>query len=428
MRTTRTQRWWALLALLMFALTVALLLRAAMLSLPRGIIEVLLLLAAAVVTWYALVNRGVLRSLYGSAAVLLVIAAMLTPDGHEARLVGFAAIGTLALCAVATRAALRPHVRLTPAIPPTNAVVVWNPRSGGGKAAAVRLDDEARRRGIRPIELTPGSDLRDLVRDAVAQGADGLMAAGGDGTQAIIAAMAAELDLPFACIPAGTRNHFALDLGVDRDDVVGALDAFVNGGEKRVDLAEVNGRVFVNNVSLGIYAEAVQRPGYRESKIRSLLVTAPEVLAEDSGSATPFTWAGPDGQPQTSAAVVLVSNNAYRLGLRLAAGTRPRMDAGVLGVTVVGAMSGGSRTLANDWTSPTFEVRADSPVPAGVDGEALTLDSPVTFRSRPGALRVRIAPQHPGASPSATLPAHPWGLVPALWRVATGRRPTTWPT
>ena len=84
--------------------------------------------------------------------------------------------------------------------------------------------------------------------------------AGGDGSQAIVAAIAAELDLPYACIPAGTRNHFALDLGVDRDDVVGALDAFVDGGrERRVDLAEVNGRVFVNNVSLGVYAEAVQR-------------------------------------------------------------------------------------------------------------------------------------------------------------------------
>ena len=129
---------------------------------------------------------------------------------------------------------------------------MWNPRSGGGKAAAVHLDEQARARGIEPIELRPGDDLVQLVRDAVANGADALAAAGGDGTQALVATIAAELDLPFVCIPAGTRNHFALDLGVDRDDVVGALDAFVNGGERRVDLAEVNGRVFVNNVSLGL--------------------------------------------------------------------------------------------------------------------------------------------------------------------------------
>ncbi len=102
--------------------------------------------------------------------------------------------------------------------------------------------------------------------------------AGGDGSQAIVAMVAAELDLPYACIPSGTRNHFALDLGVDRDDVVGALDALVNGGERLVDLAEVNGRVFVNNVSLGLYADAVQRPGYREAKLHTLLDTVPDVL------------------------------------------------------------------------------------------------------------------------------------------------------
>ena len=116
---------------------------------------------------------------------------------------------------------------------------------------------------------------------AVADGADALAAAGGDGTQALIASIAAEHDLPFACIPAGTRNHFALDLGVDRDDVVGALDAFVTGGERRVDLAEVNGRTFVNNVSLGLYAEAVQREGYREAKLRTILDTAPDVIGTD---------------------------------------------------------------------------------------------------------------------------------------------------
>src|SRR5919206_3793346 len=106
--------------------------------------------------------------------------------------------------------------------------------------------------------------------------------AGGDGSQAVAAAVAAEAELPYACIPSGTRNHFALDLGVDREDVVGALDAFVDGGERVVDLAEVNGRVFVNNVSLGVYAEAVQREGYREAKLRTIADTAPEVLGNDA--------------------------------------------------------------------------------------------------------------------------------------------------
>ena len=102
-------------------------------------------------------------------------------------------------------------------------VLFLNPKSGGGKAERFSVAAEARARGMQPIELGRGDDLERLVREAVAGGADGLAMAGGDGSQAVVAAIAAELDLPYACVPAGTRDHFALDLGVDRDDVVGAL-------------------------------------------------------------------------------------------------------------------------------------------------------------------------------------------------------------
>ena len=170
---------------------------------------------------------------------------------------------------------------------PRQPVLFFNPPSGGGKAERFALADEARARGIEPIELKPGEDLEALVRGAVERGADALAMAGGDGSQAIVAAIAAERELPYACVPAGTRNHFALDLGVDRDDVVGALDAFVDGGERTVDLAEVNGRVFVNNVSLGLYAEAVQREGYRDAKIRTLLDTVPDMLGPGRRRARP---------------------------------------------------------------------------------------------------------------------------------------------
>ena len=169
-----------------------------------------------------------------------------------------------AVSVAAARAAFRARVDLPAAPPPQRAVLFYNPHSGGGKAARFGAAEAARSRGIKPVELTRGADLETLVRAEVAAGADALAMAGGDGSQAIVAAIAAETGLPYACIPAGTRNHFALDLGVDRDDVVGALDAFVDGGERIVDLAEVDGRVFVNNVSLGLYATAVQREGYRE--------------------------------------------------------------------------------------------------------------------------------------------------------------------
>jgi len=321
-------------------------------------------------------------------------------------------------CALA-RAAFSRRVRLPARPAPQRAVLFFNPKSGGGKAEKFSLASEARARGIEPIELARGDDLERLVRDAVAEGADALAMAGGDGSQAVVAAIAAELDLPYACIPAGTRNHFALDLGVDREDVVGALDAFLNGGERRVDLAEVNGRVFVNNVSLGLYAEAVQQSGYRDAKLRTLLDTVPAVLGPDGGGLD-LRWTGPDGEEHAGGAVILVSNNRYRLGNAVGSGTRPRMDEALLGVTVMGASGDGRRRPLREWTTAAFEVDSDQPVAAGIDGEAVKLQPPLRFGVRPGALRVRVAPQHPGASPSAALPDGPRAGVGALWRIAGG--------
>ena len=158
-----------------------------------------------------------------------------------------------------------PSRRMTPGIwsaadPPQRPVLFVNPRSGGGKATRAGLAERARERGIDAIVLRPDDDLAALVDDAVSRGADALGAAGGDGSLAVVAAAALAHDLPFVCVPAGTRNHFALDAGVDRADLVGSLDAFTDGVERRIDVAEVNGRLFLNNVSLGIYGDAVRQP------------------------------------------------------------------------------------------------------------------------------------------------------------------------
>ena len=335
-------------------------------------------------------------------------------------------VAGLVVTLAAGRAAISTHVVLPGASAPRHPVLFFNPRSGGGKAERFSLAAEARARGIEPIELKPGDDLETLVRGAIDRGADALAMAGGDGSQAIVAALAAERGLPYACIPAGTRNHFALDLGVDRDDVVGALDAFVDGGERIVDLAEVNGRVFVNNVSLGVYAEAVQREGYRDAKLRTLLDTVPDMLGP-GGSELDLRWTSQSGEVHHAGALVLVSNNRYRLGRAIGSGTRPRIDDGLLGITVVAEPSerneGGpslQRPL-REWSAPGFEVDADSPVPAGIDGEALVLDPPLRFRIRPGVLRVRIARQHPGASPSALAPEGMWASMVEMARIARGR-------
>src|SRR5215207_7370744 len=250
----------AVIALVVGAATVVLGFVLAVSEFPRGLGLLACVAIAGAGAWYGALRRGIAR-VAGLAVAALAVAgavALLVAGGPIAEAL---VVAGLLITLAAARAAIAVHVSLPTAIPPRRAVLFYNPRSGGGKAERFSLPEEARARGIEPIELTPGSDLETLVRDAVARGADGLAVAGGDGSQAVVAAIAAEEGLPYACVPAGTRNHFALDLGVDRDDVVGGLDAFVDGGERWVDLAEFNGQVFVNNVSLGLYASAVQRPG-----------------------------------------------------------------------------------------------------------------------------------------------------------------------
>jgi hypothetical protein len=394
---------------------------------PRGLIVLACVLIALVAGWYGLIRRGGARVLGLGIALTGLAAAAVLPvvDGDHVAEAILLPVGVL-LSLAAARAAFRVKVPLAPARAPLHPVLFYNPKSGGGKAERFSLADEARSRRIEPIELTLGTDLEELVRRAVADGADALAMAGGDGSQAVVAAVASELNLPFACVPAGTRNHFALDLGVDRDDVVGALDAFVDGGERRVDLAEVNGQVFVNNVSLGIYAEAVQRPGYRDAKIRTILDTVPDALGPEGGGLD-LSWKGPGGSEHHSGAAVLVSNNRYRLGKAVGSGTRPRIDDGMLGITVASAPADGSPGRGQrpwrEWSAPEFEVDSDGPVPAGIDGEAVTLDAPLRFRIRPAALRVRIAQRHPGASPSAAIPEGTLRGYASLAQIAAGRTP-----
>ena len=216
--------------------------------------------------------------------------------------------------------------------PPRRPVLFVNPRSGAGKGAEVA--ERARERGIDAVVLGPDQSLGELVREAVAGGADALGMAGGDGSLAVVAAAARGHGLPFVCIPAGTRNHFALDLGVDRHDPIGALDAFTDGVERLIDVAEVNGRLFLNNVSLGVYGEAVGNPAYRDAKARVLAETAAEVLGP--GGALPELGVVDDlGREHRRPAVVLVSNNPYALDRPVATGTRPRLDGGELGILVL---------------------------------------------------------------------------------------------
>ena len=216
---------------------------------------------------------------------------------------------------------------------PTHPVLLMNPRSGGGKATKFRLEDRCRDLGIEPVVLGPGDDLVALAEAAVARGCDLLGMAGGDGSQALVATVAARHGIPYVVVPAGTRNHFARDLGVGIG-VVGSLAAFVDGVDIRIDLAEVNGRVFVNNASMGAYAQLVRSPGYREAKVRTAVGLLPELVGQ-SATSVDLQYTLPGGEQVTTAQVLLVSNNPYDLSASPRSPGRTRLDGGVLGVASV---------------------------------------------------------------------------------------------
>jgi diacylglycerol kinase family enzyme len=270
--------------------------------------------------------------------------------------------------------------------PPVHPVLIVNARSGGGKAVRNDLVTECQARDIEAIQFEPGDDLAALAAAAIGNGADALGMAGGDGSQALVAGVAAEHDIPYVCVPAGTRNHFALDLGVDRNDIVGALDAFTAGDERRIDLGQVNGRVFVNNVAMGVYGAVVQSPAYRAHKVRTVVDTLPDVLGPD---AEPFDlrFVGPDGRAHDTAVLVLVSNNRYTIDPRPQRRTRGEIDGGVLGVV---AVTGPPPRGASEWTTPTFRVDSADAVATGIDGESVLVEPPLVFESLPKALRLRV--------------------------------------
>jgi diacylglycerol kinase family enzyme len=257
--------------------------------------------------------------------------------------------------------------------------------------------------------------------------------AGGDGSQAVVAAVASERGVAHVCVPSGTRNHFALDLGLDRDDPVAALDAFTNGVERRVDLAAVNGRVFVNNASLGLYASVVQSAAYRDAKLRTWRRLLPDMVGP---AATPadLRFDSPGGVRQAGATLVVVSNNPYELRMMRVAGTRPRMDSGALGILSarLRTADGGARssTTGRDWrirpvrqwSAEAFEVRSVEPLVAlGLGGEAVRMAPPLRFTTRPGALRVRLPASAPGVSPAGAAVSLSRRDVERLIRIAAGR-------
>jgi diacylglycerol kinase family enzyme len=409
-----------------------------------AVLAVGLVLVCSAAIWFALTRRGPRRALGAALAALSGIGLIVVlVTNWRGVVVLVALLLLLAMFGLATRYALGWTVKTTvggvsgPTVPVGaggSAVLIVNLKSGGGKAERYDLAAQARRRGIEPVVLQPGDDLLELAENAIARGAQIIGMAGGDGSQALVATVAARHDIAHVCIPAGTRNHFALDLGLDRDDVVGALDAFTDGVERRIDLARVNDRVFVNNASLGVYAKVVQSDAYRDAKLETWTSMLPDLLGPDA-EPIDLELTAPDGSRCDDAPLVLVSNNPYRLASLAGAGTRERIDTGQLGVLAARVRSAAdvSKLVALElvgqvsrfpgllsWSTQELEVRSGGPVEVGLDGEALVLDPPLRFASLPEALRVRL-PRTVGLAPGARAAALTTDNLGALLRVAVGR-------
>jgi len=444
-RPSAGRRLAAVAALATVVAAAALLLIGIALHVAAVVLAFVSLLICATGGWYAVSRRGVVRVI-AVAVVAASLAAFGTglffADISVWRVILIVVLGGVSVLAARyalqrTRRQLRADTaRLVPAERPAHPVLIMNPKSGGGKAERFHLAEECRKRGIEPVVLRPGDDLHQLAEDAIARGADVIGMAGGDGSQALVASVAARHDVPYVCVPAGTRNHFALDLGLDRSDVVGALDAFADGVERRIDLAAVNGRTFVNNASLGLYAEVVQSPAYRDAKLKTAAAILPDLLGPDA-TQLDLRYTGPDGAAQRTAHLILVSNDPYQLDNPGGRGTRARIDRGVLGIVavmiadaadarrfVVLEAAGQVRRFPGwvEWRAPRFEVGSGAPVQIGVDGEALTMDPPVVFESRPGALRIRLPRHALQLSPAAkTALLFSGSTIAELGRVAAGQ-------
>jgi diacylglycerol kinase family enzyme len=412
-RPARRQRWLARLAFAAAtAAVVVLVLLGGLKSVTALLLGLLGLAVGCAAAWCFLAYRGVVRWL---ALVVVVAAPVFVIVVYVvAGLLWEAAVSVVlaAAAAAAGRAALTsPGGSAGPpeyaAAQQRQPFMIMNPRSGGGKVGKFGLKDKAAALGAE-VSLLEGPgvvDVAALARHAVDRGADLLGVAGGDGTQALVAGVAAGRDIPMLVISAGTRNHFALDLGLDRDDPASCLDALTDGVELRIDLGMIGDRAFVNNASFGVYADIVENPAYRDDKAGTVLRTLPDLLGGHQGA---HLIVRADGRvilegPQA----VLVSNNPYEAGDIAGLDRRARLDRGVLGVLGVkvdnAAQAAGllnraarSRELTA-LTAREVIIDSDQPqIPVGIDGESVLMPTPVRCTICPLALRVQVPRNRPG--------------------------------
>ncbi len=291
--------------------------------------------------------------------------------------------------------------------------VIVNAGAGQGCAAEWVHELEAKflARGLpASVTLTQGGDeILIAVRQAADSGAALVIAAGGDGTVSAVASRLADTGVALGVLPMGTLNHFAKDLGIPLtlDD---AIDVIAHGHVVSVDAAEVNGRIFINNSSLGLYPDIVldrerQRRHLGRGKWRALL--AASLLAARRYPVLPLAIELDGRTHHRASAFVFIGNNEYSMeGFEI--GERKALDRGTLSLYVTQRTGrfGLLRlailalvrrlTQARDFDmvaarSLTVATRKRQ-VRVAVDGEVTLMQPPLHYRVRPGALRVVVPP------------------------------------
>ena len=410
--STPAQRWLARLSLVFAAAAVAILVIFAELKsvamLAVGLVAAVVGVAAA---FTFLARRGVLRWFALAVFVLVPIAVIVIFAFANVLWVAIASAAAWLVASLTAREALvsaKTDWRMPeyPATPPvTRPYFIMNPRSGDGKVEKFDLKRKAEDLGAEVFLMSGPEkvDVGEVAREAVAGGADLLGVAGGDGTQALVAGIAAEHDIPFVVVTAGTRNHFAMDLGLDRENPAACLDALSDGVELRVDLGLIGDRTFVNNASFGAYAEIVETPSYRGDKLGTTLDLLPDLLQGQRGAQLSALV---DGTVLSAPQAILVANNPYGSGDIAGLSRRVRLDTGMLGVVgikVANALQAAALLHTARATGLTvlrtkkIEVTADAPqIPVGIDGEAVQMPAPVICTIRPRVLRVWVPRNRPG--------------------------------
>jgi len=432
-QSTPAQRWLARLSFVLAGLAIVILvLFAELKSLAMFGVGVVAAVVSVAAAYFVLSRRGITRWLSLGVLVLVPIAVIAIFAIGHVLWVAIVSAAVWLLAGLTARQALTGdgkdwRMPEHPAQPPArHPYLIMNPKSGDGKVGKFDLKHKAEALGAE-VFLFDGSgpvDVAAVARQAVANGADLLGVAGGDGTQALVAGIAAEHSLPFVVISAGTRNHFALDLGLDREDPSRCLGALADGVELRVDLGTINGRTFVNNASFGAYAEIVETPAYRGDKMGTTLDLLPDLLQGHRGAKLA---AQADGMRIVAPQALLVANNPYGTGDVAGLSRRARLDGGVLGVVgvtvrtagqAVDLLRGSRAAGVSVLTTKQIEITADAAqIPVGVDGEAVTMSTPVTCTVSPGALRVWVPRERPGVP--APKPPVNWAR---LRQLAGGRR------